>query len=65
MSRRRVVPPELEPIEHQGVVYREVRSAQLLGQPQKSGYLVAEDASTAKQLWLLRIYGQRKDPWIA
>jgi hypothetical protein len=50
------VPPELTPIKRDGVIYREVRSAQLLGQPQQSGYLIAEDADTRKQLWLLRIY---------
>ncbi|MCF6281466.1 MAG: hypothetical protein L3J28_04510 [Candidatus Polarisedimenticolaceae bacterium] len=55
-SRRRRVPAEIEPITHNEVVYREVRSAQLLGQSQQSGYLIAEDANTHKQLWLQQIY---------
>ncbi|MES9884672.1 MAG: hypothetical protein ABW185_27830, partial [Sedimenticola sp.] len=55
-GRRRLVPPELEPIENNGVLYREVRSAQLLGQDQQSGFLIAEDPGSREQLWLLQIY---------
>lgn len=55
-SRRRRVPAELEPILQDGVIYREVRSAQLLGQTQQSGYLIAEEADSRTQLWLQQIY---------
>jgi hypothetical protein len=55
-SRRRRLPPALEPIEVAGVRYSEVRQANKYGETQKSGYLMASNADTDEQLWLLKIY---------
>ncbi len=54
--RRRRVPPEISALERGGVRFREVRAAKLLGEPQQSGYLVAEESATGNRLWLLQIY---------
>ena len=55
-SRRRRLPPELDPVEVNGVRYQEVRQANKYGHKQKSGYLMASDAKTGELLWLLKVY---------
>ncbi len=55
-SRRRRLPPELDPIEVNGVVYKELRQGNKLGYEQKGGFLVAVDPKTDQMLWHVRVY---------
>lgn len=55
-SRRRRLPPELEPITLNGVVYKELRQGNKLGYEQKSGFLVALDQKTGQMLWHVIVY---------
>lgn len=55
-SRRRRLPPELEPIIVNGVVYKELRQGNKLGYEQKSGFLIALDQKTEQMLWHVRAY---------
>ncbi|MCK9607147.1 MAG: hypothetical protein M0R33_11940 [Methylomonas sp.] len=55
-SRRRRLPPELEPITVDGVVYKELRQGNKLGFEQKSGFLIALDQKTGQMLWHVRAY---------
>lgn len=55
-SRRRRLPPELDPIVIDGVVYKELRQGNKLGYEQKGGFLVATDKKTDEILWHVRIY---------
>lgn len=55
-SRRRRLPPELEPIAVDGVIYKELRQGNKLGYEQKSGFLGALDRKTGEMLWHVRVY---------
>ncbi|WP_295456202.1 hypothetical protein [uncultured Thiodictyon sp.] len=55
-SRRRRLPPELDPIVVDGVVYKELRQGNKLGYEQKGGFLVATDKKTGNILWHVRVY---------
>lgn len=55
-SRRRRLPPELEPVTLDGVVYKELRQGNKLGYEQKSGFLVALDQKTGQMLWHVIVY---------
>ena len=55
-SRRRRLPPELDPIVVDGVVYKELRQGNKLGYEQKGGFLVATDKKTGEMLWHVRVY---------
>lgn len=54
--------PEVAPVEHQGVRYSQVVNGQARGLDQSTGYLVATDLETDKDLWTLKVYEVTTDP---
>ena len=61
-SADRVAPPEVPPVERNGVRYLQAGDGRKVGQDQEHGVLVAIDIATGKQLWSLVVYPNRIQP---
>lgn len=49
-------PPEVPPIEHEGVRYAQVVDGLRQGFDQSTGYLVATDVASDRKLWSVKVY---------
>ena len=61
-SADRLPPPEVPPVERDGVRYAQAESGRDVGLEQVGGVLVASSISDSKQLWTLAVYGNPLDP---
>jgi hypothetical protein len=55
-SASRPAPPQVDPVEYQGVRYQQDGDALRHGADQASGYLVAVDPASGARLWMLKVY---------
>jgi hypothetical protein len=55
-AKKRAAPPKVRPVEHAGVRYTELRGGRGRGLEQSGGYIVAEDMTDDKELWIAKIY---------
>jgi hypothetical protein len=55
----RLPPPEVLPVERDGVRYAQAEDGRKSGQTQEHGVLVALDAASGKRLWSLVVYPER------
>jgi hypothetical protein len=55
-------PPDVAPVEIDGVVYAQVLNARKLGMPVAFGYLKAEDSKTGTRQWLQKVYDVKINP---
>jgi hypothetical protein len=60
-SADRLPPPEVPPVERDGVRYAQAADGHAVGAKQVGGVLVATDIATGKQLWTLAVYGNPVD----
>lgn len=58
----RLPPPEVPPVERDGVRYAQAEDGRTVGYKQVSGVLVASAADSGKQLWTLAVYANKVDP---
>jgi len=58
----RIPAPQVAPIEIDGVRYEQVRNGLLAGLDQMGGWLAAVEVASGKQLWVLKVYDNRRDP---
>ena len=58
----RIPAPQVVPIEIDGVRYEQVRNGLLAGYDQMGGWLAATDVANGQQLWVLKVYDNRRDP---
>lgn len=49
-------PPQVMPIEHEGVRYEQDMQSYHFGGTQPGGYLVAIEPASGKRLWMLKVY---------
>ncbi|WP_234197447.1 hypothetical protein [Pseudacidovorax sp. NFM-22] len=61
-SGDRIGPPEVPPVEREGVRYAQAADGRALGHAQQCGVLEATDARTGAALWSLVVYGNQADP---
>jgi hypothetical protein len=61
-SEDRVPPPEVPPVERDGVRYAQAEDGHDVGLDQVGGVLVASSIETGKRLWTLAVYGNPIDP---
>lgn len=61
-SDDRVAPPEVAPVERDGVRYAQAENGHDVGLDQVSGVLVATDVASGKRLWSLAVYSNPDDP---
>ena len=61
-SEDRLPPPEVPPVERDGVRYAQAEDGRDVGVDQVGGVLVATSIETGKQLWTLAVYGNAIDP---
>jgi hypothetical protein len=57
----RLPPPEVPPVERDGVRYAQAESGKDVGLNQVGGVLVASNIKSGKQLWALPVYGNAID----
>jgi hypothetical protein len=55
-------PPDVAPVEIDGVIYAQVLNACKLGMPVAFGYLKAEDSKTGARQWLQKVYDVKINP---
>jgi hypothetical protein len=55
-------PPDVAPVEIDGVVYAQVLNARKLGLPNAFGYLKAEDSKTGTRQWVQKVYEIKINP---
>lgn len=55
-SNSRIPPPDVPPIEHNGILYVQEMQGITHGFDQATGYLIAYDAKTKEQLWAIKVY---------
>ena len=53
---KRVGPPDVQPVTIAGVRYEALHWGRERGLDQEGGYIVAKDAASDKELWILKIY---------
>jgi hypothetical protein len=58
----RIPAPPVNPIEVDGVRYEQIRNGLTAGLDQMGGYLAAIDIASGRQLWVLKVYDNRRDP---
>jgi hypothetical protein len=58
----RIPAPRVDPIDVDGVRYEQVRNGLLVGLDQMGGWLAAVDIASGQQLWVLKVYDNRRDP---
>jgi hypothetical protein len=58
-SDDRLPPPEVVPVERDGVRYGQAENGRDVGMDQVGGVLVATDVASGKRLWSLAVYGIR------
>lgn len=58
----RIPASQVAPVETDGVRYEQVRNGLLAGFDQMGGWLAAVDIASGKQLWVLKVYDNRRDP---
>ncbi|WP_374595335.1 hypothetical protein [Aquabacterium sp.] len=61
-SADRLPPPEVPPVERDGVRYAQAEDGHAVGVDQMGGVLVATSASNGQRLWTLSVYGNPLDP---
>ncbi len=61
-SRSRIPAPKVAPVIIKGIRYEQVKNGLLAGQDQMGGYLAAYDIDHNKQLWLLKVYDNKRNP---
>jgi hypothetical protein len=61
-SADRAPPPEVPPVERDGVRYEQAEDGRDVGVDQAGGVLVATEAGSGKRLWTLAVYGNPIDP---
>lgn len=61
ISGDRLPPPEVAPVERNGIRYAQAEYARDVGLDQVGGVLVATDAASGKRLWSLAVYGNPVD----
>src|SRR5262249_29630004 len=61
-SADRVPPPEVPPVERDGVRYSQAENGREVGLDQVGGVLVATSMKDGKQLWTLAVYANPIDP---
>lgn len=61
-SADRLPPPDVPPVERDGVRYAQAEDGRTVGHKQKSGVLVASAVASGKQLWSLVVYTSEVDP---
>lgn len=61
-SEDRLPPPEVPPVEGDGVRYAQAEDGRDVGVNQVGGVLVATDVASGKRLWTLAVYGNAVDP---
>lgn len=49
-------PPQVAPVEHQGVRYEQETQGKRHGLDRDTGYLVAVDPASGERLWTLKVY---------
>jgi hypothetical protein len=60
-SADRLPPPDVAPVEHDGVRYAQAADGHAVGLDQVGGVLVATDIASGKQLWALAVYANPID----
>ncbi len=60
-SDDRLPPPEVPPVERDGVRYAQAENGNDAGLDQVGGVLVANDVASGKRLWSLAVYGNPVD----
>ena len=60
-SADRLPPPEVPPVQRDGVRYAQAEDGRSVGLAQVGGVLVASDSGSGKQLWTLAVYGNPVD----
>lgn len=58
----RLPPPEVPPVERDGVRYTQAEDGHRVGASQVGGVLVASSVATGQTLWVLPVYGNPIDP---
>lgn len=61
-SGDRLPPPEVAPVERDGIRYSQATDGRRVGANQVGGVLVATDVASGKQLWTLAVYGNPVNP---
>lgn len=62
VSEDRLPPPEVPPVERDGVRYTQAEDGRDLGLEQVGGVLVASTVDGGERLWTLSVYGNPLDP---
>jgi predicted small lipoprotein YifL len=55
-------PPDVAPVEIDGIIYTQVLNARKLGMPVAWGYLKAEDSKTGARQWVQKVYDVKINP---
>lgn len=63
-EKKRAGPPEVAPINFEGVRYEVLPFGKARGLEQNGGYIAAYDATDGRELWIVRIYQVDYDPAI-
>ncbi|WP_374595337.1 hypothetical protein [Aquabacterium sp.] len=61
-SADRLPPPEVPPVERDGVRFAQAADGHAVGADQVGGVLVASSAATGQRLWTLVVYANRVEP---
>lgn len=61
-SGSRIPAPSVNSISLNGVRFEQVKNGLLAGLDQMGGYLAAYDEGADKQLWVLKVYDNKRDP---
>ncbi|QMW21786.1 hypothetical protein [Sandaracinobacteroides saxicola] len=61
-SKDRLGPPDVKPVERDGVRYAQASDGRDHGAANADGVLVATDAKSGKKLWTLAVYSNPIDP---
>lgn len=61
-SISRIPAPRVPPVVHEQVRYEQVDNGLVAGLDQMGGYLAAVDQASGEQLWVLKVYDNRREP---
>lgn len=61
-SSSRIPAPKVAPVIIKGIRYEQVKNGLLAGQDQMGGYLAAYNIGDNKQLWILKVYENKRNP---
>ncbi|MFT3734762.1 MAG: hypothetical protein QM776_07030 [Rhodocyclaceae bacterium] len=61
-SGSRIPAPQVQSITHAGIRYEQVKNGLLAGLDQMGGYLAAHDEASGAQLWVLKVYDNKRVP---